>query len=85
MTTAELIEQIKAEALKLPKHERESIAREFFAAGEALADFDADDDDISDEFASELERRIESVHNGTAELIPADVLFAELRSRFPKR
>lgn len=83
MTTAERIEQIKAEALKLPKHEPESVAREFFAAGEELADFDADDDDnITDAFVSELERRRDSVRNGTAELIPADVVFAQLRARF---
>jgi putative addiction module component (TIGR02574 family) len=85
MTTRELIEQIKARALELPKHERESIARELFAAGEELAGDDVDDEGISDEFADELERRLASVRDGTAELIPADVVFAQLRARYPER
>lgn len=86
MNTAELIEQIKASALGLSKSEREKIASELFAAGEEIAELDASaDDDMAPEFMDELERRIESVRNGTAELIPADVVFAELRALFPER
>ena len=86
MTTAELIEHIRSRGLELSKPEREQFARELDAVSEELTDLDASaDDDMSPEFVSELERRIESIRNGTAELIPADVVFAQLRARYPER
>ena len=86
MNTAELIEQIKVSALGLSKPERDRIVSELFAAGEEIAELDASaDDDMAPEFMDDLERRIESVRNGTAELIPADLVLAELRVLFPER
>jgi hypothetical protein len=85
MITSELIEQIKSLARELPERERELVAQELFAAGEALSGLDTDDHDVAGEFVSELKRRRDSVRDGSAKLIPADVVFAELRALYPER
>ena len=84
MTTAELIEQIKAQALELPKHERELIARELCAAGEELADFD-DDDDVDPRLHEVISRRVASIRDGSAKLLSRDEFFARVRSKIAAR
>ena len=81
MTTTELIEQIKAQALKLPKHEREPLARELFAAGEALADLDDDADGVDTQLDAVITRRLASVRDGSAKLVSRDEFFARVRTK----
>lgn len=40
-----------------------------------------DSDDVEHAWAEEIQRRLAEVDAGTAELIPAEVVFAELRAR----
>jgi hypothetical protein len=81
MTTTELIEQIKAQALELPKHERELLARELFAAGEALADLDDDADGVDTQLDAVITRRLASVRDGSAKLVSRDEFFARVRTK----
>jgi len=77
MTTTELLAQLKAQALALPKDERARVARELYAVGAELDDVEVDLG--VDPFR--IERRALAVHDGTAKLVPVDEFFDHVRSR----
>lgn len=85
MTTTELIEQIKAQALELPKHERELLARELFAAGDALVDHDGNAGGDDAQLDAVITRRLASIRDGSAKLVSRDEFFARVRSKIAAR
>ncbi len=78
MTASELI----AQALKLPAAEREQVLH-------ALAislDTDGDNEGAVDAaWAEEITRRVDDVHAGRVQGVPAAQVFAELRTRLAAR
>lgn len=76
------LKQLEAEALELPVQERAQLAKSLIAS----LDQDVDDDpaEVERAWEEEIRRRLTELDAGTAELIPADQVFAELRSR-PRR
>ena len=85
MTTTELIEQIKAQALDLTKRERELLARELFAAGDALVDLGGDTDRDDAQLDAVITRRLASIRDGSAKLVSRDEFFARVRSKIAAR
>jgi hypothetical protein len=81
MTTTELLAQLKAQALALPKAERARVARELYAVGAELDDVEVD----LGVDPSRIERRALAVHDGTAKLVPVDEFFDHVRSRLKTR
>lgn len=73
------LDRLEAEALDLPARERARLAHRLIAS----LDEDADEDPTEVERAWEEEicRRLAEVEAGKAELVPAEQVFAELRSR----
>ncbi|HEX2191462.1 MAG TPA: addiction module protein [Longimicrobiaceae bacterium] len=73
------LKQLEAEALELSAQERAQLAHRLLVS----LDEDTDDDPAAVEraWAEEIHRRVAEVEAGTAELISAEQVFAELRSR----
>lgn len=73
------LKQLEAEALELSPRERAQLAHSLIVS----LDDDAEDDpaEVERAWEDEIRRRLEEVDAGTAELIPAEDVFAELRSR----
>jgi putative addiction module component (TIGR02574 family) len=73
------LKQLEAEALELSARERAQLAHRLLVS----LDADVDDDPAAVEHAweEEIRRRLAEVEAGTAELIPAEQVFSELRSR----
>jgi putative addiction module component (TIGR02574 family) len=73
------VQELEAEALKLPSPERAQLAHR------SIVSLDDDDDEdpaeIERAWEEEIRRRVAQLEAGTAELIPAEEVFAELRSR----
>ena len=63
-------------SLNLPKPEKLKLARILLA--DAEEDETVSGEEIEQAWENEIERRIESVKNGTAETIDAEEVFAEL-------
>jgi putative addiction module component (TIGR02574 family) len=76
------LKQLEAEALELPLQERAQLVGRLIAS----LDQDADDDpaEVERAWEEEIRHRLAELEAGTAELIPADQVFAELRSRQPR-
>lgn len=73
---------VRVIAFSLSPQERIDLADELFhsVSDEEIEQFDDDDDfELSPEQMAELERRIESVRNGTAVLIDMDVHLEQMR------
>ena len=68
------IQEIEAEILKLPSQERARLAEVLIASLD-------DEDEIARAWAEEAERRYEELRSGVAEGIPAEEVFARVRSR----
>ena len=66
-----ITERIKQDALRLPPEEREDIAR-------TLVDSLDGDPGVDPEWYAEILRRLNEVRSGTAEMIPGEVVMAEL-------
>jgi putative addiction module component (TIGR02574 family) len=64
-------EELKAEALNLPRDEREDIVQ-------TLLDSLDDDPGVDPEWYAEILRRAEEVRSGKAEMIPGEEFMAEL-------
>jgi len=78
-TAAKLLEQI----LALPDEDRAMIADRL---NDSLDQAESGDPLAHDEgFQAELQRRLDSVANGTAELIDGEQVFREARERVQKR
>jgi putative addiction module component (TIGR02574 family) len=65
---------IEAEAMKLPSHERARLAEVLIASLD-------EEDDWARGWADEAERRYEELNSGAVSGIPAEEVFARLRSR----
>lgn len=76
------LKQLEAEALELSAVERAQLAHRLIVS----LDDDVEDDpaEVERAWADEIRRRLEEIDAGTAELVPAEEVFAELRSR-PRR
>lgn len=76
------LKQLEAEALELPLQERAQLVRRLIAS----LDQDVDDDpaEVERAWEEEIRHRLAELEAGTAELIPADQVFAELRFRQPR-
>lgn len=73
------LKQLEAEALELSSQERAQLARRLLVS----LDEDADDDpaEVERAWEEEIRRRLQEVEEGTAELVPAEQVFSELRLR----
>jgi len=68
-----LIDELSRKARALPPEERIRLAEEL------LSSVQESDEEIEAAWAEEIERRLEEVESGTAKLIPAEEVFAEIR------
>lgn len=68
-----LIDELSRKARTLPPEERIRLAEEL------LSSVHESDEEIEAAWAEEIERRLEEVESGTAKLIPAEEVFAEIR------
>ncbi len=68
-----LIDELSRKARALPPEERIRLAEEL------ISSVQDSDEEIEAAWAQEIERRLEEVENGTAKLIPAEEVFAEIR------
>ena len=76
------LKRIESEALELSSSDRAELASRLIAS---LDDETPDDPvEVERSWDEEIRRRLAELDAGTAELIPADEVFAELRSR-PRR
>ena len=67
-------------ALQLPIEDRSRIALRLIESAD-----DAEDDELSPAWRAEIEKRMESVRNGTAKLISHDEVMARLRGKLAER
>lgn len=76
------LKRLETEALELPSSDRAQLATRLIAS----LDEETTDDpaEVERAWGEEIRRRIAELDAGTAELIPADEVFAELRAR-PRR
>jgi len=72
------IEQIEAEVLKLPEQAQVELLGRLMRS---LADTAAIDPDVAEAWAQEAVRRDEEMESGSVAGIPAEEVFAELRSK----
>jgi putative addiction module component (TIGR02574 family) len=76
---ARTLDQLEAEVLDLPGEAREHLVRRLILS---LEDQPLEDPaDVKAAWDEEISRRIAEVDAGTAEVIPADVVFADIRRR----
>jgi putative addiction module component (TIGR02574 family) len=68
-----LIDELSRKARALSPEERIRLAEEL------LSSVQDSDEEIEAAWAQEIERRLEEVESGTAKLIPAEEVFAEIR------
>lgn len=73
------VERLETEALELPRRERARLAHRLIVS----LDEDADEApaEVERAWEAEIRRRVVELEAGTAELIPAEQVFAELRAR----
>jgi putative addiction module component (TIGR02574 family) len=69
-----LVEELSAKASALPPEERARLAEKLLASLQETADTD-----IDVAWGEEIQRRIAEIENGTAKLVPAEEVFAEVR------
>lgn len=73
------VAELEAEVLALPSADRARLAQQLIAS---LDDEEAEDpQEVERAWEEEIRRRLAEVEAGTAELIPAEEVFAELRAR----
>lgn len=75
--SANLVEELSRRAKELSPDERVQLAEELLATIHGM------DEEVDAEWDAEIKRRIAEIENGTAELIPAEEVFARLR-RLPR-
>jgi putative addiction module component (TIGR02574 family) len=75
--SASLVEELSRRAKDLPPDERVKLAEEILATVHGV------DEDVDSEWDAEIKRRVAEIEAGTAQLIPAEEVFARLR-RLPK-
>lgn len=70
------VQELEAELLKLPSHERARLAEALIASLD-------EEDEIAEAWAIEAERRDEELRSGAVRGIPAEGVLARLRARLP--
>jgi putative addiction module component (TIGR02574 family) len=76
------LERLEAEALELPVRERARLAQRLI---ESLDEDAAEDPaEVEQAWEEEIRRRLAEVEVGTAELIPAEQVFAEIRTQLKR-
>jgi putative addiction module component (TIGR02574 family) len=68
------IQELEAEVLKLPSHERARIAEALIASLD-------EEDEISSAWADEAERRDQELRSGNRKGVPAEEVFSRIRTR----
>ena len=68
-----LVEELSRKALSLSPEERVQLAEKLLATVQEV------DTEVEATWDEEIKRRIAEIENGTAELIPAEEVFAEVR------
>jgi putative addiction module component (TIGR02574 family) len=71
MTT--LVDELSQKALELPPEERVRLAEKLLATVHQI------DAEVEAAWDQEIQRRLAEIDNGTAKLIPAEEVFAEVR------
>lgn len=74
--TSMTLDEIRDMVLRLPSHERRGLAVDLFVSVD-----DEDPTDAETAWAEEIRRRVEEFDAGTAELIPAEQVFAEAQAQ----
>ncbi len=83
---SEAAKKLLEQALALPEADRLMIADEIWASLGEQAQEEAAGQLMDDpEFRAELERRLESIADGSAELIDGEQVFREARERLKKK
>ena len=83
---SEAAKKLLEQALTLPEADRLMIADEIWASLGEQAQEEAAGQLMDDpEFRAELERRLESIADGSAELIDGEQVFREARERLKKK
>ncbi len=67
-------QELEAQVLRLARHERARLAQKLIASLE-------EDDEIDQAWTEEAERRYEELRDGSVEALPADQVFADVRSK----
>jgi putative addiction module component (TIGR02574 family) len=73
------VEQLEADALALPPHERVRLVERLIESLEP--DEDEEPTEVERAWGEEIRRRLEEFDSGAAEAIPASEVIAELRQR----
>lgn len=68
-----LVEELSQKARQLPPEERIQLAEELLATVQEV------DSEVQAAWDEEIRRRLAEIENGTAKLIPAEEVFAEVR------
>ncbi len=68
------VQELESEILKLPSHERARLAELLIASLD-------EEDEITQAWADEAERRYQELRSGTVQAIPSEEVFARVRSR----
>lgn len=68
-----LIEELSRQALSLPPEERVQLAEKLLATVQEM------DEDVDAAWDEEIRRRVAEIDNGTANLVSAEEVFAEVR------
>jgi len=70
---SDLVEELAKKARSLPPEDRVRLAEEL------LATVQETDEHVEAAWEEEIRRRVAEIENGTAKLVPADEVFAEVR------
>ncbi|HTT13900.1 MAG TPA: addiction module protein [Burkholderiaceae bacterium] len=70
---SDLVEELAKKARSLPPEDRVRLAEEL------LATVQETDEDVEAAWEEEIRRRVAEIESGTAKLVPADEVFAEVR------
>ena len=70
---SDLVEELAKKARSLPPEERVRLAEELLATVQEV------DPDVEAAWEEEIRRRVAEIESGTAKLVPADEVFAEVR------
>jgi putative addiction module component (TIGR02574 family) len=73
------VEQLEAEALALPPHDRVRLVERLIESLEA--DEDEEPTEVEGAWGEEIRRRLEEFDSGAVKAIPASEVLAELRQR----
>lgn len=72
-------------ALALPEKERADLASRLIRSLDESPPDQAEQAEIDSAWKAEIERRVKEIDEGTARLIPADEVFAEIEQRLRKK